>query len=162
MERVGVRIQKEHAKFSAGHFLVFADGTSEPLHGHDYRLAVEVEGRLDRQGLLIDFGKLKEAMEQICRELDLRTLLPTRNRFLKVASGPDTVTARVGTKRYELPREDTVLLPIANTSCELLARHVCETLGRSLGRASGGRGLRRIRITLEEAPGELAICERTL
>ncbi len=37
------RVEKEHLKFSAAHFLIFANGSAERLHGHNYRVAVELE-----------------------------------------------------------------------------------------------------------------------
>ena len=37
-----IRVEKENLKFSSAHFLIFEDGTAERLHGHNYRVAVEL------------------------------------------------------------------------------------------------------------------------
>ena len=46
-EQYHVRIAKEELVFSAAHFITFAGDVCERLHGHNYRLAVEVAGPLD-------------------------------------------------------------------------------------------------------------------
>ena len=59
MERWSIDIQKEYFKFSAAHFLIFPDGTAERLHGHNYRVFVEIDASLSRHGLVIDFKRVK-------------------------------------------------------------------------------------------------------
>ncbi len=49
-----VRIAKAEHVFSAGHFITFV-GHCERLHGHNYRVAVEVRGPLDENHLVVDF-----------------------------------------------------------------------------------------------------------
>ena len=39
-----VRLYKQDFRFDAAHFLVFGDGTREPLHGHNYQVSVRLEG----------------------------------------------------------------------------------------------------------------------
>ena len=52
------------ARFSAAHCITGHAGRCAQLHGHNYRVVVTVAGeKLDEQGMVIDFGKLKE----ICR-----------------------------------------------------------------------------------------------
>ena len=46
MERWSIDIQKEAFKFSAAHFLIFPDGSAERLHGHNYRVYVEIDAAL--------------------------------------------------------------------------------------------------------------------
>src|SRR5678809_1048521 len=55
MERWSIELAKEYFKFSAAHFLIFPDGSSERLHGHNYRVRVEIEASLTRHGLVLDF-----------------------------------------------------------------------------------------------------------
>jgi len=51
-------------RFSAAHRIEGHAGRCAQLHGHNYRVVVTVAGReLDEQGMVIDFGTLKE----ICR-----------------------------------------------------------------------------------------------
>ena len=63
------------ARFSATHALRLPEGTIEPLHGHDWRVAVTLCGRrLDACGLLIDFHALEARLASLCRELHHRHL----------------------------------------------------------------------------------------
>ena len=57
MERWSIQVDKQDFRFSAAHFLIFPDGSAERLHGHNYRVAVEVEAGLDEHGLVIDFQR---------------------------------------------------------------------------------------------------------
>ena len=57
-----IRLAKEDFKFSVAHFTIFGAKSAEPLHGHNYRLALEVEGEgVDEHGLLADCARLKRA-----------------------------------------------------------------------------------------------------
>ncbi len=59
------------ADFAAAHFLVNYHGKCENLHGHNYKVFLHVKGEeLDEGGMLCDFGILKKALRQVCKELD--------------------------------------------------------------------------------------------
>jgi hypothetical protein len=47
MEHWSIELEKESFKFSAAHFLIFPDGSAERLHGHNYRVFVEIDAALD-------------------------------------------------------------------------------------------------------------------
>jgi len=53
-----------------GHRLPFHQGKCINLHGHSYRMYVEVEGDLDENGMLIDFYDLKRIINPLVEELD--------------------------------------------------------------------------------------------
>lgn len=54
-------------EFCAAHALVIA-GAREPVHGHNFRVTVTVEGeRLDADGLLVDFHALERLVDEIIR-----------------------------------------------------------------------------------------------
>ncbi|MBI2061687.1 MAG: 6-carboxytetrahydropterin synthase [Nitrospirae bacterium] len=156
MENFHVRIERGQAHFCSGHFLIFPNGRSEPIHGHNYRVEVEVAGKPGPGGLVVDFLKLMPIVQAVCRTLDNRTILPTRNRRLKVRRGTGRIEATIGRKRYELPASDVVLLPLENSSCELLAQHVGREIIKRLRSAVGVRRLHSLRVSIEEAPGEVA------
>lgn len=48
--------------FDAAHRLPFHKGKCFNLHGHRYELTVEVEGDLDNNGLLMDYGDMKKTI----------------------------------------------------------------------------------------------------
>lgn len=54
--------------FSAAHALRLPDGTFEPVHGHDWRIAVTVAGEhLDAMECVMDFHALQAALETIIK-----------------------------------------------------------------------------------------------
>jgi 6-pyruvoyltetrahydropterin/6-carboxytetrahydropterin synthase len=58
-------------RFSAVHQLRLADGSLEPLHGHDWKVDVIFRGaRLDSVGLLIDFEEASAALRKVLAEFD--------------------------------------------------------------------------------------------
>lgn len=57
--------------FSSAHYLKGYQGKCEALHGHNWRVEVEVEGKdLDEVGMLMDFKRLKESLRDELKELD--------------------------------------------------------------------------------------------
>jgi 6-pyruvoyltetrahydropterin/6-carboxytetrahydropterin synthase len=61
--------------FSSAHQLRGYKGKCENLHGHNYKIEIYARGReLDNIGLLVDFGELKEAANEIVQYLDHRNI----------------------------------------------------------------------------------------
>jgi len=57
--------------FAAAHRLVGSGGKCESLHGHNFRVTLEVAGdHLDETGMLMDFGDLKKILKAVLAELD--------------------------------------------------------------------------------------------
>jgi 6-pyruvoyltetrahydropterin/6-carboxytetrahydropterin synthase len=91
--------------FSSAHQLRGYKGKCENLHGHNYKVEIFARGReLDNIGLLIDFGDLKQAADEIVNYLDHRNI-------------------------NELPPFDEEL----NPSAENLARYFLERIGEQVG-----------------------------
>jgi len=132
-----VRIEKERLVFSAAHFITYAGDICEPLHGHNYRVYAEVHGPLDANQYVLDFIALRDALQTIVDALDHRMLLPTQHPTISVSEVPgqgiDEVEVRHGQKRWIFPRHDCVLLPVANTTAELLAAFIAARLRNALG-----------------------------
>jgi 6-pyruvoyltetrahydropterin/6-carboxytetrahydropterin synthase len=62
---------KVRSGFAAAHRLVGTGGKCESLHGHNFKVTLEVEGeKLDDQGMIIDFGVLKGALRSVLEDLD--------------------------------------------------------------------------------------------
>lgn len=55
---MAVRLGREFS-FDAAHFLPWHGGKCKNLHGHTYRLLVEVSGPLNQNGILWDFADMK-------------------------------------------------------------------------------------------------------
>ncbi len=66
---------KIHDRFASAHFLKGYKGECESLHGHNWKVEVEVQGEsLDNIGMLIDFKHLKIIVNEILKNLDHRLL----------------------------------------------------------------------------------------
>ncbi|HEX8283587.1 MAG TPA: 6-carboxytetrahydropterin synthase QueD [Pyrinomonadaceae bacterium] len=91
--------------FSSAHQLRGYKGKCENLHGHNYKIEIYARGsELDNIGLLVDFGELKEAADEVVGYLDHRNI-------------------------NELPPFDEEL----NPSAENLARYILERVSSRVG-----------------------------
>ncbi len=91
--------------FSSAHQLRGYRGKCENLHGHNYKIEIFARGReLDNIGLLVDFGELKAAADEVVQYLDHRNI-------------------------NELPPFDVEL----NPSAENLARYILERVAARVG-----------------------------
>ena len=156
-ESFSVRIAKLEHVFSAAHFITFA-GHCERLHGHNYHVAAQVDGPLDASGLVIDFLALKAQFEQILIELDHFVLLPAEHPQISVAQSAGEVTATFENHRWVFPAGDCRLLPLANTTAELLACHIGQSLLAAL-QTQLQFAPARLRVELDECDGQLGIYE---
>ena len=153
-----VRIEKERLVFSAAHFITFDGDVCERLHGHNYHVAAEVYGPLDENHYVVDFIALRDELQSLVDELDHRMLLPTEHTTIRVVEQAGEVSVTHGERRWIFPRGDCALLPVANTTAELLARYLGEQLLAALERRLGKRP-ERLRISVDECDGQWATCE---
>jgi len=49
--------------FDAAHYLPGYDGKCANVHGHTYRLGVNLEGKVNENGIVIDFAELKSIVD---------------------------------------------------------------------------------------------------
>jgi 6-pyruvoyltetrahydropterin/6-carboxytetrahydropterin synthase len=159
MVRYRMILAKEDFKFSAAHFTLFADGRAELLHGHNYRVRVELSGSdLDPEGLLVDIESFKRTLRELCARLDSRTLIPGESGRLECTQEGSALAVRCGERAYRFPAEDTLVLPLANTSIELLAR----MLWRELAPRLAGSRVETLAVSVEESAGQHCWCEAKL
>ncbi len=93
--------------FSAAHCIKGHPGRCARLHGHNYRVVVTVAGdELNDQGMVIDFGALREACRQVVDPLDHSYL------------------------------NETLAFADVNPTAELLARHICTQVEERLAVAA--------------------------
>jgi len=150
-----VHVFKDYLKFSAAHFIAYP-GFREPLHGHNYQVSVRVEGDLGRDGYVLDFGLVKKAAKRICERLDEKVLLPAESDCLAISRSGDNVTVRYEDgATFSCPEGDVLMLPIAHSSAEELARYVLTCLATELPDLKR-RGVRSVEVGVAEAPGQVA------
>jgi 6-pyruvoyltetrahydropterin/6-carboxytetrahydropterin synthase len=158
--RFAVRMRKAVHVFSAGHFITLADDLCEPLHGHNWTVAAEVEGPPDPHGMVVDFILLRDELSRIVARLDHRMLLPTDNPRLAVTAASGEVTVRFETWRWVFPEPHCVLLPMVNTTAEHLARWIGLQLFAALSTA-GRSPTGVVRLEVDECLGQSAVWEWT-
>jgi 6-pyruvoyltetrahydropterin/6-carboxytetrahydropterin synthase len=154
-----LRLAKEDFKFSVAHFTVFSDTVAEELHGHNYRVRVEIAGKgLDSHGLLMDLRGVKAEIRRLCGELDSKTLVPERSELVRVTAADGGYEIRYGARRYRLPAADVRVLPIRNTSIEELAAW----FWRMLEPALAGSAITELRVEVEETAGQSCVYAASL
>lgn len=155
-----VAITKEDLVFAAAHFITFAGHRCETLHGHNYRASIFIEGGLEPDSwFVVDFAAVKQLMRGLTAELDHKVLLPRDNPKLKIAEDNGSVrVAFDGQPRYVFPSRDCVILPIPNTTVEMLSQYLAGRVRAELGSVH----LRTIEIEVEENFGQSASYRETL
>jgi 6-pyruvoyltetrahydropterin/6-carboxytetrahydropterin synthase len=156
-DRYHVRVTKDSFIFSCGHFITYNRDQGERLHGHNYRVAVEVGGPLDENHYVFDFIALRDRTAAISAELDHHMLLATKNPLLPVDANDHRVRVTFRDKEWVFPREDCILLPIENTTAELLAKWIAQRLIADL--RARGFAPEVVRVEVEENVGQAAVYE---
>jgi 6-pyruvoyltetrahydropterin/6-carboxytetrahydropterin synthase len=147
-------VKKEDMGFDAAHFISFG-GKCERLHGHNYRVSVALEGSLTPDRYVFDFVELKSIVRGICKPLDHYFLLPEKSETLQIRRLEREWEIRFQDRRYLLPEQDVVALPVDNITAERLAEHLCGEIVAALGRPHPGN-LTAVEVGVEEAPGQTA------
>ncbi|MHC5064913.1 MAG: 6-pyruvoyl trahydropterin synthase family protein [Planctomycetota bacterium] len=155
-----IHIEKDYLKFSAAHFLIFPDGSAERLHGHNYKVFVDVESALDEHGLVLNFREIKPLIRELVDELNERLLIPAEHPVLTCEPhGGTSMEIRYRERRYLIPAEEIMLLPISNTSAENLAGWLADTLLQRLAERFDGLVPDSLRVGVEETAGQRGIVE---
>lgn len=130
--------QDQH-KFSIAHMTVFPDGSKEKLHGHNFNVSVAIDLVQVSFETFMDIGVLKQAVEAQCREWNEHLLLAEKSPRIDLLrrDGIEVEFTLCG-KRYVVPAEDVVILPVDNVVVENLsvvfARRLVERMGANLRR----------------------------
>ncbi len=118
--------------FQAAHRLETHDGPCSKLHGHGYRVVIELEGDIEIRenhyslGMVKDYGRISHAMKSIIDEnLD--------HRFL-VAAGQGAPSLRLANLMKAIGEEEYSVLPIKATTAEEIARWILRMAQQEMGR----------------------------
>lgn len=149
---VSIAVSRDYLTFSAAHFAQLGDGSSERLHGHNYTARIRLVGPLDGNEFVADFSLLKSALRELTSLLNHRVLVPGRSSRVAVTVSGDTCVVTADGKRYSIPTEDAVVLPVANTTVEALALYLVEQLGAELRQRLPDQA--RLYLRIEESPGQ--------
>ncbi|CEG13452.1 putative 6-carboxy-5,6,7,8-tetrahydropterin synthase [groundwater metagenome] len=104
--------------FSAAHFL-----ESEFIHGHNFKVKVKFYGNSGNDGMVVDFDKAKDTLDEICNKFDHKVMLSESSVDSNI-----TDKIKVRKKTYDIAKEDIVFLPISATTAEYVAEYIAKKL----------------------------------
>lgn len=104
--------------FPASHFVQTAaeDSPCRRLHGHTWKVVVEIQGKIELNGMVVDFRDIKTLIKQ----LDHMVLVP-EELTLNDSYYPDNWEIHTGYDILSIPKSNCFLLPIESVTAENLA-----------------------------------------
>ena len=151
-----IKVYKQYFNFAASHFLIFEDGSREPLHGHNYRVMIKGEASTLKADMVFDFLDIKPIVREVCDSLDHKLLLPKENAQIEIHEDDSNIKVQTKDSHFSFPKQDVLLLPIPNTSAERLAVYINENV-RQLTLDRFNFKFASLEIEVEETPGQSAI-----
>lgn len=137
----------KHFRWESAHRLPWHQGLCRNLHGHSYRMCVELEGDPGSRGMLIDFQELKRALAPLVDAWDHATLVARDDADLLAA------VQSLGSKHFVLPFD---------TTSENLCRYVADYLGTEALDVLVLHGIDTVRVRLHETETCYAEIERSV
>jgi 6-pyruvoyltetrahydropterin/6-carboxytetrahydropterin synthase len=158
-----VQVSKDYLVFASAHFITFKGHQCEALHGHNYRVGVAVEGTVDAECLFVlDFSVLKQITRRFVDMIDHKVLLPTLNPKLAFKEDGDRVAVDYfGRPTYVFPKRDCALIPIPNSTAEMLAQYLGSQVRAELA-TMGYTNLTSLELEVEENYGQSATYREAL
>lgn len=116
-------------RWEGAHRLPWHEGGCQNLHGHSYRMVVEVEGEPDERGMVIDFQAIKTVLNPLVQAWDHAVLVADDDTELRQAM------ELLGTRHFILPFDSTsenlctfVIDYLCRQGYDTLARHHVTTV----------------------------------
>ena len=138
-------------KWEAAHRLPWHEGQCKFVHGHSYRMMVELEGTPDERGMLIDFKEIKQILKPLIERWDHATLIADYDTYLKRAVIDVAEEEGVPSKYDILPYD---------TTAENLSTYVADYLGTEAYQTLKDHNIDIIRVRLFETETCYAEIER--
>ena len=142
----GIIISGEKLRFSASHFIVEHD-KCERLHGHNYSVRVELLGKVDEKGMVIDFNEIKEIVKSICDSLDHRVIIPRASKHVKIEKDGGNIAVIAGRKKYSFPENDCALIESEATTAEKLAEYIFKKIQAELEKRNKNIKIKRVYVS---------------
>lgn len=152
-----IHVYKQYFNFACAHFLIFDDGSREPLHGHNYSLECKATTHENlKQDMVMDFLDIKPIIRELCNEIDHRLILPKNHRYLRFETkNLFTYLYLKDNLEFMLPTKDILFLPIQNTSAERLAYYFTQKIEEKI-LEKFGLSFEMMEVSIEETPGQAA------
>ncbi|MCG3215628.1 MAG: 6-carboxytetrahydropterin synthase [Candidatus Heimdallarchaeota archaeon] len=125
-------LSRDYFTFSCAH-LVIGEKFYETLHGHNYKLLVNVYGTQGKDNMVINFHSIKRILKPLVDSLDHFILIPSNNKLLQISEKGEQITVQIPhlDKEYEFPKSDVVILQIENTTVEELSHYFVKMLAQN-------------------------------
>ena len=152
-----IKVYKQYFNFAASHFLVFKNGTREPLHGHNYRVAIKGDSFELNNDMVFDFLDIKPIVRDVCNGLDHKVLIPKDNENLKIYTQNKNYLLKVSDgSEFSIPTSDVLILPLHNTSAECLSVYLANQISEKIFEKFQFC-FKTLEIEVEETPGQSAV-----
>jgi len=153
-EKFSVLLRGENLVFSSAHFLIYDGNTRENIHGHNFKVTVQVSSCELENSMVIDFLILEKIVINVINELKDKLIIAQNNKNLKIDKNDKQINLNFHDECISLPIRDCVLLPIINSSTELIAGYIGKEVKKQLLIKNIS-----MKICLEEAIGCVGIYE---
>ncbi|HHH43295.1 MAG TPA: hypothetical protein ENK49_04085, partial [Gammaproteobacteria bacterium] len=134
----------------------------ENLHGHNFHVRINAQGDNDADSLVIDFVLISRLAAGICADLNDKVLLPANSDAVKIEQRDQLLHISSYGKQFVLPEHNCCLLPLGNTTAEMLAWYIGERLLESLQQQGAAANIGELEIAVEEADRQWGVCRRVL
>jgi len=156
-ETFAIKVYKQYFNFASSHFMMFKDGSREPIHGHNYKVRFYGEARDLNDDMVFDFLNIKPIIRDVCNALDHKLIIPKENSHLKIDEHQNNW--HITTSRsdfFSFPKSDVLLLPIENSSVERLAKYIASEIKKEVLKKYQFEFLN-VEIEVEETEGQCAV-----
>lgn len=155
-----LRVDLPDMLFACARILVYKDNCAR-MHGHNFQVAVELEGTVNPDCFVVDLSELEPLLRQMCATLNNYLLVPAQNRLLRIEQMGSEITIQFKERKYTLPRQDVLLLELPNCNIEMLAYYLCNQLDGKLAEM-GYANLTSIAVEVAETPGQSGLYRKVL
>jgi queuosine biosynthesis protein QueD len=132
-------------EFAMGHRLQHHEGLCKHVHGHNYKVTVEVHAdELDTQGMVMDFSDLKAEMENVFKKYDHAFVCEIGDPFSEL----QRYAWEGGVSNHRLGMGRIIEIGAPPTA-ECLAKHWLGELDAKIG--DGGRNCYVVSVTVHES-----------
>ena len=156
-QNYSIKVYKQYFNFACSHFLIFEDGSREPLHGHNYRVMIKGDAPNLKSDMVFDFLDIKPIVRDVCNSLDHKLLLPGENIKLNIETRDKNYFVKTpDSSEFSFPKQDVLILPISNTSAERIAIYISSEI-RRITQEKFNFKFTCLEVEVEETPGQSAI-----
>ncbi len=153
-----VELYRQDMKFSAAHFTIFNATERERLHGHNYHVHTYVTAALDDAGITYDYSITRKQVLALCRSLNEYMLLPAESPHLNIGEQDDQYVVKYGKDTMYFLKNETLLLPIKNTTSECLAQWFVDQLTEDQADLAD-KQIIKIKVAVSTTPGQCSVAK---